>query len=85
MDAAAADLHAALGIALDTGNRRFEVNVRDRMGDLLRHQGWPDGAREHLEQALAVARETGYRFGEGRALGRLGRLHTALGALGQAG
>jgi len=73
--AAACPLERGLALAEAIGARRYQSTLRLAMAEAALAAGRSDEARDHIEQALALSRETGMRFCGPLLLGLKARLH----------
>jgi tetratricopeptide (TPR) repeat protein len=74
-DHAHGQLEAALAVARDLGDVRFESDILWLLGKVYESTARPDKALDHFEAGLVIARELEDRFLERRFLGYLGLLH----------
>jgi tetratricopeptide (TPR) repeat protein/transcriptional regulator with XRE-family HTH domain len=75
LEAERANLHAAVGYAAATGQRRYARLIPAAMAGFLQAEGHWDEGRALLEAAAAAARQDGDRSGEGQILLLLGLTH----------
>ena len=78
----AADLRERLSGRLT--DPHWQAATANALGVIYRTLGQTEQAAEHHQQALAIARETGDRVGEGNVLGNLGLIYETLGQTEQA-
>jgi DNA-binding SARP family transcriptional activator len=82
---AIADNQRALRLTRQAGDRFSEADVLARLADAYRAVDRHDRAREYADQALALAREHGYRLLEGKALAVLAAIGPTTNEPGRAG
>lgn len=79
-----AHLRRARALSKEFDDYRTEANALTAMAELLASEGEYAGARDCLDQALAIYRTQGSATGTGRALGKLGELCQRFGHLEEA-